>query len=318
MTEPSIDFSQISRDIEKLEQSLKTVIKGKDEVIELFLVALLANGHILLEDVPGVGKTTLAKSLAKSVDADFCRIQFTPDLLPSDVSGTQIFNPNSGELSFHEGPIFTNILLADEINRASPRTQSALLEAMSESQVTINGKHYDLAHPFLVIATQNPVEYHGTYPLPEAQLDRFSMQLHIDYPNEDAELELLRSQLSSSPLDELKPCLKLEDIISLHETVTQVELEESVTRYLLSIIRATREHNNLQLGASPRASLSFSRCCQALALMRGRHYVLPDDIQELAIPCLAHRIILGGNSRSTEEGKQEIIQEILNEIQPPR
>jgi MoxR-like ATPase len=303
--------------ITSLRHSLAKVIKGKEEAIDLLITALLAGGHALLEDVPGVGKTTLAKSLTKSLNASFQRIQFTPDLLPSDITGSPIYNPNSGEFTFKKGPVFANILLADEINRASPRTQSALLEAMSENQVTVAGDKYSLQPPFLVIATQNPVEFHGTYPLPEAQLDRFAIQFKLDYPDIESELEMLQSQRTKNPLDDIQPVLTLEEIVNMQKLVQEIDIEESVARYLLEIVHQTRKDDRLKLGASPRASLMIMRCAQATAFINNRSYIIPDDIKSIAIPVLAHRIMLSNQSLHAGINKAEIINEIIDNTKIP-
>ena len=298
-------------------QNLRHVIRGKDDVIELVLVALCANGHVLIEDVPGVGKTTLAKALARSTESEFRRIQFTPDLLPTDILGGMVYSPKTGEFAFRPGPIFCNVLLADEINRASPRTQSALLEAMSERQVTIDGRRHALEDVFLVIATQNPIEYHGTYPLPEAQLDRFAMQLEVGYPGEQEEIRVIVDQRERHPLTDLSPVATAGDVVEVQERVRAVEVEPSVTEYLTAVVRATRNEPRLLLGASPRAALILYRCCQALAFVRDRDYVLPDDVKELAAPVLAHRVVLETKSRYAGVGKKGLIRELVDTIRVP-
>lgn len=303
--------------IENLKKNLNQVIHGKEDAIELMLVAFCSGGNLLMEDVPGVGKTTLAKALAKSISGDFHRVQFTPDLLPADIVGTSIYNPRDACFEFRKGPVFTNILLADEINRASPRTQSALLEAMNESQVTIEGKTYPLIKPFMVIATQNPIEYHGTYPLPEAQLDRFAMQLVLGYPDEENEVEIVYSRKEKDPLDTIEPVIDCEHICKILERVRKVDIEKSVAQYMLSIIRATREDVQLKLGASPRAFISLSRCAQAMASLEGRDYVLPDDVKKLAIPVLTHRLVLDNKAKYSGVKKESVVEGILERIDVP-
>ena len=304
--------------LKALKLSLKSVIKGKDEVLDSLIIALLANGHILLEDVPGVGKTSMAKALAKSLSCHFNRIQFTPDLMPSDVNGVQVFNPKDSTFNFVKGPIFTNILLADEINRASPRTQSALLEAMSENQVTMNGDSYQLEQPFLVIATQNPIEHQGTFQLPEAQMDRFMMLLSIGYPEEESELEMLLAHSKLNQLDNVEACMNSDELKYLQNLVSDVDVCDAVSRYIVALIRATREHGNVDSGASPRSTLILYHACQARAFLAGRDYVIPDDVQFLAERCLAHRILLSKKSRYGMSAKYEVIRDVMASVRVPR
>ncbi|MFO7976329.1 MAG: MoxR family ATPase [Candidatus Hydrogenedentota bacterium] len=303
--------------VQSLKDNLGRVIRGKPEAIDLLVTALLANGSVLMEDVPGVGKTTLAKALAKSIDATFHRVQFTPDLLPSDILGSSIYNPADGAFTFRWGPIFSNVLLADEINRASPRTQSALLEAMNEMQATIEGTSHPLPAPFLVIATQNPVEYHGTYPLPEAQLDRFLIQLDLGYPEADAEVDILYAQAESHPLEHITPVLTREDVMAMQHAVRKVSVEQSVSRYVVEIVRRTRESELLKLGVSPRGSLMLFRAAQAAAFIDARTYVIPDDVQRLAPAVLAHRMVLTSKAKYAGTTKQEVIRELLEDIRVP-
>jgi MoxR-like ATPase len=303
--------------LDKLKENLKYVIKGKDEVIDLVLIAMCSGGNILMNDVPGVGKTTLAKALALSIDGKFHRVQFTPDLLPSDITGSSIFSPKDSEFYFRQGPIFTNILLADEINRASPRTQSALLEAMSEGQVTVEGKTYKLEQPFLVVATQNPIEYQGTYPLPEAQLDRFAIELEIGYPDEKDELEVLYSRQGEDPILNLKPVIHCDQICSIQNEVKKIKIEKSVGHYIVRVIRATRDDMRVKLGASPRALLALTKSAQAMAFMDGRDFLLPEDVKQLAPSVLPHRIILENKIRYSGANKREVLLEILNKIEVP-
>lgn len=297
--------------------NLESVIYGKRESIEILTIALLAGGSVLMEDVPGTGKTTLAKALARSIDAGFHRIQFTPDLLPADILGSSVYNPVTGSFDFRKGPIFCNILLADEINRASPRTQSALLEAMNEMQATIEGKRHKLEAPFLVLATQNPVDFHGTYPLPEAQLDRFLILLDIGYPQEDIEIDILQSRASDHPLEKLKAVLTREQVVEMQHEVCNVRVERSISQYIVSIVHATRLDARLKLGVSPRGSLMLSRSAQAAAFRDGRDYVIPDDVQRLAPYVLAHRIILTSKSRYDGTTKRQIINDIVSKIKVP-
>lgn len=304
--------------LKALQASLNRVIFGKPEVIELMLVALLAEGHILLEDIPGIGKTTLAKAFSRGLDCVFRRIQFTPDLLPSDVIGTSIYHPADQSFHFQRGPIFTQILMADEINRASPRTQASLLEAMAECQVTVDGQATRLGPPFMVIATQNPIEYQGTYPLPEAQLDRFMMRLELGYPHPELELDMLYAQLDSHPLADVVPVLNPHDLAHLQQQVHQVHVARDVGVYLLKIIEATRQRpNEIQLGVSPRGSLALFHAARARALISGRNYVIPEDIRGLAVPILAHRLILRSQLALQGRGKVDLMQEIVQSIPVP-
>lgn len=288
-----------------LRDNIAKVLLGKDDLIDLLVVALMAGEQVLLEDVPGVGKTLAAKALANSLDAKFARLQFTPDLLPSDITGSMIYRSSTGEFEFAPGPIFANIVLADEINRAPPRTQSALLEAMSEGQVTVDGVTHPLPKPFIVIATQNPFEYEGTYSLPESQLDRFLLRTSVGYPVREIEREVLRTHRTGEPVDQLGSVLSPEEVIAVQKKVGEVRFDESLTEYLLNIVGATRQHEAFQVGVSTRGALSFYRGCQALAVLRGRDYVVPDDIKQLAVPSLAHRVlpegIFQGGSRSVVE-----------------
>jgi len=298
-------------------QNLNKIIRGKEDILELIITSLFSNGHILLEDVPGVGKTTLAKALAMSIEGNFNRIQFTPDLLPSDIVGGMIYNPKSGEFSFRPGPIFCHILLADEINRASPRTQSALLEGMSEQQVSIEGNSHLLSEPFMVIATQNPAEYHGTYPLPEAQLDRFAMQLKLGYPDLEEEMHIILDQKISHPLTQIKPVANIQDIVKISKIIKDINIDNSVIHYIATIVQATRDEPRLKLGASPRASLMLYRTAQSLAFIRDRNYVIPDDIKKLAVPILSHRVSLDNKSSYAGIQRSTIINEIIDTINVP-
>jgi MoxR-like ATPase len=314
MAEPAADSH--SR-LTQLQENLSTVIRGKPEVIEILTTAVLAGGSVLMEDVPGVGKTTLAKALAKSLDLSFNRVQFTPDLLPADILGSSIYNPREGTFSFRAGPIFTHVLLADEINRASPRTQSALLEAMSESQATIEGERHPLPQPFFVLATENPVEFHGTYPLPEAQLDRFLVQLNLGYPDAQTEVDILFSQRREQPLDAVRPSLTRDELLRLQAEVREIRVDPSVARYIVDIVHRTRNDKRLKLGVSPRGSLMLFRAAQAAALLKRRNYVLPDDVQSLAKFVLPHRVMLTSQSKYGGAGKAEVIADLLTEVPVP-
>ena len=302
-----------------LELSLASVIRGKAEAVRLALVCLLARGHLLIEDVPGVGKTTLAHALARSVDCGFHRLQFTSDMLPSDVLGVTIYNARTEEFEFKPGPIFINFVLADEINRATPKTQSALLEAMNEVQITIEGRSYPLPHPFMVIATQNPAEHHGTYPLPESQLDRFLLRLRIGYPSRDAEMQIVRNG-DESGREPVAAVVTSEELIRLQEQVHRVSVDESLVDYLITIVECTRNHEALSLGVSPRGARALFRAAQALAMVEGRDYVIPDDIKRLTVPVCAHRIAVNSRAtlsqRSAETGER-ILNDILAQIDVP-
>lgn len=293
------------------------VIVGKESAINLLLVALLSEGHILIEDVPGMGKTVMARALARSLDSSFARIQGTADLLPSDVTGVSYFNQKRNEFEFRAGPIFASVVLADEINRATPRTQSALLEAMQERQVTVDGQTMPLPQPFMLIATQNPIELEGTFPLPEAQLDRFLLRMRIDYPGIDDERAMLYRFQEAQPLESLTPVLKADALIALLPTVRAVQVAESIANYMLAVVRATREHPALDLGASPRAALALFRACQALAATSGRAFVLPDDVKQLSQAVLTHRLVVSAQSRLHGQDAALILDEILERTPVP-
>ena len=303
--------------IAAIRSNLDKVILGKPVAVEHLLIGLLAGGHVLMEDVPGVGKTTLARALAKTVEGQFSRIQFTPDLLPADILGINVYSAATQQFDFRRGPIFANILLADEINRASPRTQSALLQAMAESEATIDGTTYPLPAPFLVIATQNPVEYHGTYPLPEAQLDRFLLQTSLGYPDPETEVDVLFGQARSHPLESVSACVSGTQLMELQALVNEVRCERSVARYAVALVEATRQHPAIAMGASPRGSLALFRGGRARALLEGRDYLLPDDIKAIAVATLAHRIGLDVKARYAGTTAAQIVQELLTQIPVP-
>ena len=309
---------QLQRLVAQLEQNMGRVVLGKADVVRWCLVALLSGEHVLLEDVPGVGKTLVAKALAKSVAGDFCRLQFTPDLLPSDILGSSVFDTKQGQFVFHRGPIFANIVLADEINRAPPRTQSALLEAMSDGQVSIDGQTLPLPRPFLVIATQNPFEFEGTYALPESQLDRFLIRISMGYPGRYDERRVLDSHRQGEPVQELEPVIECEQVIALQEAVRSIAFEASVADYLLDIVERTRNSDELRVGVSTRGALSLYRAAQALALIEGRSFVVPDDVKRLAPLVLSHRVIFKGfvraGQRETAEG---IIRRLVEQTAVP-
>lgn len=302
-----------SQIVSQLQRSIARVIYGKEEAIQLALITLLSRGHLLIEDVPGVGKTTLAQALAKSFHCTFQRVQFTSDLLPNDVLGVSVYNPESREFEFRPGPIFANVVLADEINRTTPRTQSALLEAMNEAQVTVDGKTLKLPHPFLVIATQNPVEHHGTYPLPESQLDRFFMRIKMGYPSQETEREILRKRVHNDGLQTLEPVADVRDVLEMQEAVTHVKVDASLHDYALEIVNRTRKTDQLALGVSPRGTLMLQRAAQARAFLDGRDYCLPDDFKQLAVAVFAHRVIASARHASLQR-KAETTESVLREI----
>lgn len=298
-------------------ETVETAIVGKRQTIQSAFAILLTNGHLLIEDIPGVGKTTLAKALAKTIGCDFKRVQFTPDMLPSDITGTSIFNQKAGEFEFRPGPVFANIVLADEINRSTPKTQAALLECMEERQVTVDGITYHLPSPFFVIATQNNIEMSGTYPLPEAQLDRFAARLSIGYPGRSDEMKILENQMHSRPVDSIKPVMSAEEVVQLQRAVRDIYIDTSLRQYILEIVTATRNHAAIALGASPRGSLALLYASQALAAVTGRDYVTPDDIKAMAVPVLAHRMIVRPEQRIKGVTSQSILTELLQRTPIP-
>lgn len=307
----------ISETAAKLRRNIQEVIVGKDDIIELTLIAMLCEGHLLLEDVPGTGKTTLAKTIARSLGCTFQRIQFTPDLLPSDVTGIYYFNQKTQEFEFRPGPVFSQILLADEINRATPRTQSALLEAMQERQSTVDIVTHQLPRPFLVMATQNPIELEGTFPLPEAQLDRFLMKIALGYPDDEEENNILLRFERSDPLEQLESVADPETVLQMQANVRSIRVEESVRNYIVNICRVTRTHPDIELGASPRATMALYRTCQALAAVRDREYVLPDDVKVMAPYVLTHRLIISAQTRLRGRRPEDLIGEIVNSVPVP-
>ena len=306
--------TQIAR---RIIDNVSRVIVGKRPVIEQALAALVAQGHLLVEDVPGVGKTMLAKSLSTSIGCSFKRIQFTPDLLPSDVSGISIYSQQSGKFQFRPGPIMSQVVLADEINRATPKTQSALLEAMEELQVTVDGDTHKLEHPFIVMATQNPIEYEGTFPLPEAQLDRFLMRISLGYPDFNEELAVIEIQETVHPIDSLEAVATPQDVIAMQEAAKEIYVDQVVRQYIVTLVEATRDHRDVALGASPRASLGLFRASRAMALVQDRDYVIPDDIKALAVSVIGHRLILSASARMRGVRSADVVEDLLNQVAVP-
>ena len=312
-----MDTTPVAETAAKIKSNIELVLVGKGGVIELTLAAILSGGHVLIEDVPGIGKTTLARCLAESLGCSFKRIQFTPDLMPSDITGIHYYNQKSGDFEFRPGPIIAQVVLADEINRATPRTQSALLEAMGEGQLTIDEVTVRLPRPFLVIATQNPIELEGTFPLPEAQLDRFLLRIRLGYPDELEEEEMLHRFRSASPLDSLEAVTGEEEFLNIQSLVTEVHVEPALRNYIVQVVQATRRHDDVELGASPRASIGLYRCSQALAAIQGRAYITPDDVKALASYALAHRIILKSQARLRDTSPESIIEGIMSQVPVP-
>jgi MoxR-like ATPase len=313
----AMDWSELASRFRGIHTNVEHVVQGKSREVWLALVALLAEGHLLIEDVPGVGKTMLAKAMARSIDCSFRRIQFTPDLLPTDVTGVNVFNQERGDFEFKPGAVFANIVLGDEINRASPKTQSALLESMEERQVTVDAVTYQLGAPFMVIATQNPIEHEGTYPLPEAQLDRFLMRLSLGYPGPEAEAGILATHGISSSLEDIGPVTDALGIAEMVEATRQVHVAEALQRYIVEISAATRSHPDIYLGASPRASIMLLRAARAMAASNGRDYVIPDDVKTLAVPVLAHRVIAAADAAMAGRSTEAILTELLQEVRVP-
>ncbi len=306
--------------IAELQNSIERVIRGKTDTVRLALIAILARGHILIEDVPGIGKTTLANALSRALELSFQRVQFTSDLLPSDVIGLSVYNQKNSEFEWKAGPIFSNIVLADEINRATPKTQSALLEAMAEEQVTVEGVSRQLPLPFIVIATQNPSEHHGTYPLPESQLDRFMLRLHMGYPSKDDERSILRDRARIDPLAAVRPVMSRSDVIELQRMVSEVRVDDALLDYLLKIVEATRNNDSLELGISPRGALALFRCAQASAFIEGRDYCIADDIKRLVVPCFGHRVIVNSRATSMRQRTREseqVLLDLLSKVSVP-
>ena len=311
------DVNTIADAVGKVQNQIERVIVGKRDVAELLLVAILCDGHVLIEDVPGIGKTMLARSLSRSLGCIFRRVQFTPDLLPSDITGTHVFDQKKGTFTFRQGPVFTQVLLADEINRATPRTQSALLEAMEEKQVTAEGESLTLPKPFLVLATQNPIELEGTFPLPEAQLDRFLMRVRMGYPTEEEDIQILDRFLKDNPIEELEPVLFADDLVNLQDACREVTVEVDVREYISKLTHATRDHPEIELGASPRAMLGLLHTSQALAAVRGRNYVIPDDVKTLVPVVFEHRMSMQTQSNLRGESLSKLLKEIVESVATP-
>jgi MoxR-like ATPase len=314
---PALSVQDVSAAARAVIDNVEKVIVGKDEAVRLTLIAIMCNGHILIEDVPGVGKTVLTKAVARSIGCTFKRIQFTPDLLPSDVTGVSVYNQKTGEFEYHPGPIVSQFVLGDEINRATPKTQSALLEAMEEGQITVDGKTYRLPTPFIVMATENPIEYEGTFPLPEAQLDRFLLNIHLGYPSNEDEVKILEQQQRSHPIDTLGQILSAEDLVGIQRDVREVRVDREIREYIVALVSATRDHPNVYLGVSPRGSLALFHTTQARAVLEGRDYVIPDDVKHMARATLAHRLIVAPAARVRGILAPAVIEEIIGTVPVP-